>query len=839
MRSMDWAKSPLGPPDGWPQSLRTATSIFLGSPLAVQLFWGNDLVLLYNDGMRPMMGDKHLACFGQPAFEHWPEVREQLGPLLRDVLANGTSVLTKNGMVATMRSGFLEELYFSWSFSPLLVESGEIGGVFQVATETTREVLGERRQVVLRELATLPQVAPSVDEVCLRAARELAADDVPFSLVYLLDGDAKTARLVATSGIEPGLEQSPRDVDLSGTGAPSLWPLGEAERTGAAQLVLDLEAKFGPQRARGWSVPPKSALVLPLLGVGDARPRGFLVAGLSAGLHLDEGYRDFLHQVARHIAAAVTQSLAVAAADENARVTAALRRGEEVRNDDLRRLFENVPVAMALLRGPDHVYELTNEAYSALSAQRALIGRSVRQAFPEVAESFHELLDHVYRTGEASSAREVSVRLEPPEAPPKDAVVSFTYAPFRDVEGASAGIVVAGFDVTETVDARHQLEELAERLRLADRQKDEFLAMLGHELRNPLAPIATATELMRLHGDHHARERQVIERQVAHLSRLVEDLLDVARIARGQVELKRVAVEISALVTHAVELASPLVAARAHRLSVDVPSHGLCVDGDASRLAQVIGNLLNNAAKYTADGGQLEIRAVLKGGDVVLSVRDNGPGISAELLPRVFDLFVQGKRALDRPEGGLGLGLAIVKNLVALHGGSVSVRNRTRGGSEFSVHLPALDSASPVAPVAPVAVRAVPGMKRAASVPRRVLVVDDNRDACELAAELLRLSGHEVVVAHDGAQALQALDSFPADVALLDIGLPIMNGLELARRIREGVRGKEIRLVAVTGYGQAHDREATRAAGFDAHLTKPVSGAEILASVAAPGERDA
>ena len=582
----------------------------------------------------------------------------------------------------------------------------------------------------------------------------------------------------------------------------------------------------------------RGALVLPLFGASDARPYGFLVAGLSAGLDLDENYRGFLDQVATQIATHVAQELAAAAEAENARVASALRRSEEVHRGDLRRLFEKVPVAMALLRGPEHVFELSNDAYSALAAHRTLIGQSVRQSFPELAESFHELLDRVYEKGEAVSAREVSVRLEPPEAPPKDAVVTFTYAPIRDLDGAPNGIVVAAFDVTETVLARKQLENVTEQLQFADRRKDEFLAMLGHELRNPLAPIVTATELMRLHGDHHARERHVIERQVAHLSRLVEDLLDVARIARGHVELKRVAVELSEIVTHAVELASPLIVERAHRLSVNVPSQGLCVDGDPVRLAQVIGNILTNAAKYTSDRGHLEVRAVRERGDVVLTVDDDGPGISAELLPRVFDLFVQGKRALDRPEGGLGLGLALVKNLVALHGGSVSARNRTKGGSEFCVRLPALDSAAPL-PVVSVAARSVIAVGTGKSVSRRVLVVDDNRDAAELAAELLSSSGHEVVVAYDAAEALSALDSFRAEVALLDIGLPIMDGLELARRIRQRAGGEAIRLVAVTGYGGTNDREATRAAGFDAHLTKPVSTSDILGTVAEPSGREA
>ncbi len=402
----------------------------------------------------------------------------------------------------------------------------------------------------------------------------------------------------------------------------------------------------------------------------------------------------------------------------------------------------------------------------------------------------------------------------------------------RDPEGRLIALATVTRDIRQQKALEAERAGLLEReqgLRLeaeaAGRARDEFLAMLGHELRNPLAPISTAAQLMKLRGDHHPRERLVIERQVLHLSRLVDDLLDVARIARGKIDLQRERVEVSEIASKAIELASPLLEQRAQNFSVEVPRDGLLVDGDPVRLAQVVGNLLTNAAKYTPPHGNIQLSAAREGGEIVISVSDDGPGIQPDLLPRIFDLFVQGQRTLDRAEGGLGLGLSLVKNLVALHGGSVAVKNRTPSGSEFSVRLPAMDASAPQRKAAASSVVA------AARTPRRVLVVDDNVDAAELLSEVLRSLGHEVMVAHDGPQALEALRSFRAEVGLLDIGLPVMDGLELARRIREQGGGKPLRLIALTGYGQKHDREGTRSAGFERHLTKPVDLNELVAAI--------
>jgi signal transduction histidine kinase len=374
--------------------------------------------------------------------------------------------------------------------------------------------------------------------------------------------------------------------------------------------------------------------------------------------------------------------------------------------------------------------------------------------------------------------------------------------------------------------SEEKAQQAVEQANEADRRKDEFLAMLGHELRNPLAPIVTALELMRAREpDVMAHERSVIERQVGYLSRLVDDLLDVSRITRGKIELKRQPVEMAEVARKAVEVASPVLEERNHHLTLDVPATGLAVDGDPVRLAQVVANLLNNAAKYTEPRGRISLSVRREGGEVVVRVRDNGMGIEPTLLPRLFQLFTQGKRALDRSQGGLGLGLTLVKSLVEMHGGSVSAESDGPGkGSEFLVRLPALEAtAVPPAPRPGPA----PQVERRRSA-QRILVVDDNPDAADMLAEALRVEGHEVRVALDGPGALAIAPGFRPHCALLDIGLPVMDGYELAGKLRSDPALAGIRLIAVSGYGQSTDRRRSLDAGFAEHLVKPVELEVIL-----------
>ena len=413
---------------------------------------------------------------------------------------------------------------------------------------------------------------------------------------------------------------------------------------------------------------------------------------------------------------------------------------------------------------------------------------------------------------------------------------------------------------SELEEANRSLQsEIAERARIAqalkeaDRHKDEFLAMLAHELRNPLAPIHSAVELMRLRplaDPQLVWAREVIARQLTSLTRLVDDLLDVSRITRGKINLTRQAVELEALISRAVETVHPLFDDRKHELTLELPEPGVMVFGDSTRLTQAIANVLGNAAKYTDTGGRIELSAVVRADDVEIRIRDNGIGIHPELLPYVFELFTQLDRADGRTQGGLGIGLALVQRLVQMHGGDVTALSTGPGeGSEFVIRLPVLrDYEVPAAAQSdPDAARPAPDQVEPEPVPaaaasaaemasvvtplvtagaarlaRRILIADDNNDALESLATLLQLSGHEVFTATNGGTALQSAERHMPEVALLDIGMPMLDGYEVAKRIRAQPWGQRITLVALTGWGQDSDRRRSREAGFDSHLVKPL-----------------
>jgi len=388
-------------------------------------------------------------------------------------------------------------------------------------------------------------------------------------------------------------------------------------------------------------------------------------------------------------------------------------------------------------------------------------------------------------------------------------------APIRDGRGRVVGVVLVFRDITARRAAEQELRE-------NDRRKDEFLAMLAHELRNPLAPIRNAAHTLALLGTPDDRIHWVsgvIERQVGLMTRLVDDLLDVSRITSGKITLKREPVSIAAVIAQAAEAARPPAESRKEALEVDVAPDVGWVDGDQARLVQVVGNLLDNAIKYTEEGGHIRLTARADDREVVIAVRDSGVGIAADLLPHVFDLFAQADRSLERRQGGLGIGLTLVRRLVDMHGGRVEAASEGPGrGSEFTIRLPrlAVDAAEPGAEPALETPEGPPGPAR------RVLVVDDQPDSTDSLALFLRLRGHEVHTASDGPGALEEFARCQPEVVFLDLGLPGMSGYDVARRLRAMPEAREVRLVAVTGYGTEEDRERTRAAGFDVHLAKPV-----------------
>ncbi|HEY2848300.1 MAG TPA: CHASE3 domain-containing protein [Gemmatimonadaceae bacterium] len=384
--------------------------------------------------------------------------------------------------------------------------------------------------------------------------------------------------------------------------------------------------------------------------------------------------------------------------------------------------------------------------------------------------------------------------------------------PIRDAQGVMTGAVLIFRDISE-----RKAAELA--LRDADRRKDEFLAVLAHELRNPLAPMRNALEMVRLSGDDPAvlaTIRGTMERQVEHMVRLTDDLLDVSRITRNRLELRRTRVDLAAVVHRAMESSDPLLKERRHTVTLALPTAPLLINADESRLAQVLYNLLGNAAKYTHPGGRIHVRALRDGGDAIIAVSDNGIGIARENLQSVFEMFTQVDSSLERSQGGLGIGLTLSKRIVELHGGTIEASSDGPGqGSTLTIRLLADgDESSPADEAAP----------RTFALPRsrRVLVADDNRDSADTLATMLQMVGHDVRVCYDGVNALTQAELFRPEIMLLDIGMPVLNGLELAARIRGRPWGARIRLIALTGWGQPEDLRRSERAGFDHHLVKPV-----------------
>jgi signal transduction histidine kinase len=474
-------------------------------------------------------------------------------------------------------------------------------------------------------------------------------------------------------------------------------------------------------------------------------------------------------------------------------------------------LFQQAPSFMAMLRGPDHVFEMANPAYGRLIDGREVIGKPMAEALPEAVEQgYLDLLDRVYATGEAYNAKGAEFTWPSEEGGAgRRLYLDFVYQPIRDAQGNVAGIFVEGFDATNRIQAEQALRD-------ADRRKDEFLAMLAHELRNPLAPIRNAAQILarKFLNDRTAQPPiAMVQRQVTHLTRLVDDLLDVSRISQGRVELRLEHLTLAQALDQAIETVAPMARDKEQHLTVDTNFETVWVNADRARLVQMFVNVLNNAVKYTHLGGNIRVDVRPDPETVTVEISDDGAGISAEVLPRIFDLFVQADRTLDRAQGGLGIGLSVVRKLVEMHGGEVTGRSEGLGrGAAFEIRLPRVAAPSAVESEA----------RRSRFVKRRVLVVDDNVDAATSLTMLLRLEGHTTEIALTARSGLEKFDAFKPEVVLLDIGLPEMDGYQVAREMRRRGSLQPVRLVALTGYGQTEDRERALDSGFDEHLVKPV-----------------
>ncbi|WP_165252771.1 hybrid sensor histidine kinase/response regulator [Paludisphaera soli] len=491
------------------------------------------------------------------------------------------------------------------------------------------------------------------------------------------------------------------------------------------------------------------------------------------------------------------------------------RRAEEaahISSKQWQATFDSVSDGVLLL-------DRSGKAVQCNAAMEGILGRPWNAL---AGDSIHDLLSISPAAHRSPFLRMLdSGRREEVELTLGDRWLRVTIDPIRDAAGVVKGGLCIASDVTDRRSMEEELRRRADELVAADRRKDEFLAMLAHELRNPLAPISNALQMIRMLRGKQPESEEALDiaaRQVKHMSRLLDDLLDVARFTRGNVQLSKVPVELASVLAQAVETARPLIEGGGHQFATSFPPEPVWLVGDPTRLAQVVANLLNNAAKYTDPGGRIALTAAREGGEAVIRVRDDGVGLDAPMLARVFDLFAQEDRSLARSQGGLGIGLTLVRSLVQLHGGTVGAESRGLGqGSEFIVRLPADSHVEPT-PEREVEPLGVELRRRL-----RLLVVDDSVDSARSLAQCLKLWGYdEVSVAHDGPSAVAVATSQPFDVIFLDIGLPGMDGYQVAERVRDQFGSAGPVLIALTGYGQAEDSARSRDVGFDEHLTKPV-----------------
>lgn len=768
MRTFDWSYSPLGEPHQWPTSLCSIVGVVLNSKFPMFVAWGPELAFVYNDAYREILGNKHPDALGAPFQKIWPEIWPDLAQVVADALA-GRGAYFENMPLLMNRRGYDEQTWFTFSYSPIHDDGENVAGIFCACTETTGQVLSEQTRVFeIERLKSLFQQAPGYIAVLAEPSHtfELANDSY-----YRLVGKRELI------------------------GKPIREALPELEGQGFYEL-LDKVYKTGEPFV-GHAVPVKLQR--------------------EAEQDLVERFVDFVYQPIRNAKGEMAGIFV-----EGSDVTDAVLAIQTVRANEakLRQLANTIP-HLAWMSNPDgHIHWYNDRWYSYTGTnEEQMVGwgwTTVHDdsTLPTVIETWKAALSSGM-TWEATF---------PIRAANGEFRTYFSRAaPLRDDTGTIVQWFGTNTDVTEIKAAQDELNA-------ASARKDDFLAMLAHELRNPLAPISTAAELLTLSSLDENRVKQtagIITRQVAHMTKLVDDLLDVSRVTRGLVTMRADILNINEIVNEAVEQAQAQIQAKHHRLSVRGTDEPCFVKGDRTRLIQVIANLLSNAARYTHSNGHIDVLASAKSGKVNVSVSDDGIGLAPKLIPHIFELFTQGERSSDRGQGGLGLGLALVKSLVELHSGAVSVSSPGAGhGSTFLIELPQVSAQGALHHVLP-----LPSLVDAPAAGIALMVVDDNEDAAQMLSLLLQTIGHQVWVEHTGHDALVTAQREAPAVLFLDIGLPDIDGYELARRLRNAKETASSLLVAVTGYGQPEDKEKALAAGFDVHLVKPIKLAAVLSII--------
>lgn len=722
IRSIDWAATPLGPMDTWPQSLLTTLDILLTSRHPMFLWWGPDLIQFYNDAYRPSLGaSKYPAAMGQPGKACWPEIWPVIGPLIEGVMERGESVWFEDQLIPIHRNGYLEEVFWTFSYSPVLAEDGRVGGTLVVCSETTGQVRAERRVRTLREIGLRTAGARTVTAAAEQAGLAMATNtaDIPFALVYRFEPDARTATLVAAMGIEPTSPAAPASIDLlAASGGATSWPLAAVQGEADMLAVQGLGSRFGSLPGGPYPEAADAALILPIRR-GPLLPSiGALVAGLSPRIPGDRAYHEFLVLLADQIGVAISSALtheeehlrvealveAVRERDEAADRERALLHAIEVDRARLRTLFLQAPAAICILEGPELRMTLLNPLYRRILGEaRDVLGKPLREALPELeGQGFFELLDRVYESGEPFIGTELPAQLDRQgDGVLEEAFFNFVYEPTHAATGDVDGVFALAVEVTDQVRARQAAEALTvqataarQAAEAAVRARDEFLAIAGHELRTPITALRGTAELLeravraqRVEPERLARYAAEIRAATDRVVARLDDLLDVVQLQRDQPNLRRERVDLSRLVAESVERWCDQP--DGERVRLEVPDGRCEIDADPNRLEQVFDNLLGNALKYSPAGGPILVHLRQAGERWEVAVTDTGIGLPAGAAETIFVPFGRAANATAANLPGMGLGLYIVRQIVEAHGGTVRAESAGEGqGTTVRVFLP-------------------------------------------------------------------------------------------------------------------------------------------------------
>lgn len=770
VRAFGWADTPLGEPEGWPQSLRTTVRVLLSTGHPTMIFWGPDLTCLYNDAFSRSLGpEKHPAILGAPGRQAWAEVWPLVGDQIEGVLGGHGAVWLENQCVPIIRHGKLQEVYWTYSYSPIDEPTAPhgVGGVLVTCSETTEQVLSQRKLAAERE-----QFVQLFDQ----APTFLAVLRGPDHVIELANQG-----YLALIGHRPAIGRTVAEA------------LPEVVAQGYVELLDEVYRTGTPYSALG----------------------SRYLAHTSPEAQVDERYVDFIYQPITGadgtVAGILVQGVDVTSRTATDRALALNR----ARLDYATRLsgvgFWYCDLPFDELQWDERVKEhfffaptdrITIDDFYARIHQsdrettREAINASIRTGAP---------YDIVYRTVHPTTGAIKWIR----------ALGGTDY----DANGHPTHFDGVTVDVSAQKLDQEQLARLNHQLQEQDRYKDQFIASLSHELRNPLAPIRAAAKLIaspQITSAQLKRAQIIIDRQATHMALLLDDLLDIARITQGKLQLKTMRLALADVVDAAVEATRPTIDGKNQQLALSLPSEPVLLDADHLRLSQILSNLLLNAAKYSDPESRIALACTVEGDALAISIKDNGIGIAPEFITRIFEMFSQIDGGTGRSDAGLGIGLALVKGLTELHGGTVEVHSAGLGqGSEFIVRLPLAERQLATEPF-------VTTPEPIPLVRRRILIADDNEDAAESLSMLLHTLGHDVRVAHLGREALFLAKGFRPDTALLDIGMPDLSGYEVAQLLRREPWAETIQLIALTGWGQPNDRRQAAEAGFDHYLVKPV-----------------